>query len=930
MLVGRDVELARLERLLETVRGGSGRAVVVAGEAGVGKTRLVREFATRAGAAELTVAVGRAAPDRAPVPMRALLEACLSLTRSAVLPDAAELGPYAAVLGRLVPEWSMSGTTHEAVPAPLLGEGVLRLVPLVAPGGCVLVIEDVHWADPETLAVLEYLGDYVRSAAVGLVLTIRDAQGADAWSVVDGLVRRDSAELVGLEPLPPADVAAMVRACGVPERAGLAEVAGGLPLLVEELLGERAGVPRGFVDSIERRVADLGAAASGVVLAASVLGQRFDWRLVAAAVELPAEVIGDVLTGAVRAGLMVADGEAYQFRHALTRDAVLDGAPAPRTAALAKRCLAALRARHPELPGELAALAAGLAERADDDAAPDLFRLAGSRAAAEGSLDSVAALFDRAVATARDGPARIAAMDAIAEVHCRAGRLDEAIAAAGQVGLLLREHPDDHVRRRLHVRLARSLAEAARWEAAEDELRPVTVDGRRGRSEPTEAENAEIAVVEAMILLGRHRRVEAARRAREVVEAALRAGRPDLACEASEVVGRAERNHDQGAALAAFERAHAVAVRRALPLAAVSALHELGTIDMFDSGRRDRLLAARAGAEAAGAVRLVAVLDLQLTAAHHMHGDARLAEACAERALEGATTLGIEPMRVMAWALRTCPAGLTGDRAAVEAAIAAIPPGTLDPDPDAQASLWGPRGRPARCCGRTGSPPSSRSRPRPGSSRALPRCTRRPGGGSGCCCAPSTAARPRGRSRRCGAGRRRATARTSPTPSWPRPSWPGGPATGRPQRPPSSGGTRVGSRWAWLRHLGRRLVAEAALADGWGEPVLARRWLTEAADFFDGFGAPAVSAACHELLGGSRPPTRPWRPEGVTAREAEVLALLGDGVTGTREVAARLGISPRTVEKHVEALCRKLAVRTRSQLAALAARHGVDQTRATT
>jgi hypothetical protein len=64
--------------------------------------------------------------------------------------------------------------------------------------------------------------------------------------------------------------------------------------------------------------------------------------------------------------------------------------------------------------------------------------------------------------------------------------------------------------------------------------------------------------------------------------------------------------------VAASGSAHAVAVRHALPLGAVSALHELGTIDMFDSGRRDRLLAVRAGAEGAGAVRLTAVLDLQL------------------------------------------------------------------------------------------------------------------------------------------------------------------------------------------------------------------------------------------------------------------------------------------------------------------------------
>jgi len=123
--------------------------------------------------------------------------------------------------------------------------------------------------------------------------------------------------------------------------------------------------------------------------------------------------------------------------------------------------------------------------------------------------------------------------------------------------------------------------------------------------------------------------------------------------------------------------------------------------------------------------------------------------------------------------------------------------------------------------------------------------------------------------------------------------------------------------WAWLRHLGRRLVAEAALADGWGEP---RTWLTEAAAFFDGFGTPAVAARCRRLLADRAALPDDLRRLGVTPREAEILGLLGQGLTGTRELADHLVISPRTVEKHVEALCRKLGVRSRGQLTALAAR----------
>jgi DNA-binding CsgD family transcriptional regulator len=130
--------------------------------------------------------------------------------------------------------------------------------------------------------------------------------------------------------------------------------------------------------------------------------------------------------------------------------------------------------------------------------------------------------------------------------------------------------------------------------------------------------------------------------------------------------------------------------------------------------------------------------------------------------------------------------------------------------------------------------------------------------------------------------------------------------------------------WPWWRHLGRRLVAEAALQDGWGEPT---RWLGEAAVFFDGFPAPAVASACRSMLRracvspprapGSRQVASVLAARGVTEREAEVLGLVGQGLSNT-EVADRLFLSPRTVEKHVENLARKLGTGTRSQLVAYA------------
>jgi DNA-binding CsgD family transcriptional regulator len=137
----------------------------------------------------------------------------------------------------------------------------------------------------------------------------------------------------------------------------------------------------------------------------------------------------------------------------------------------------------------------------------------------------------------------------------------------------------------------------------------------------------------------------------------------------------------------------------------------------------------------------------------------------------------------------------------------------------------------------------------------------------------------------------------------------------------------LGPLVAWYRQYARRLTAEAALADAWGEPV---QWLREAAAYFAERGDDAVAAACRALLRRAGAPVpRPGRavPEvpaalralGVTRREADVLALVTEGLTN-RELAARLHLSPRTVEKHVAGLLAKTGCRRRAQLAGYVAR----------
>jgi AAA ATPase domain len=160
VIVGRDTELAALGRHLDAAVGGHGQLVLLAGEAGVGKSRLMREITARAAARGLAVLSGRAVPG-APLPFRPLSEALLVASRRSLPTDARELAGFGPQLGRLVPDWP-GGTTALTGPADgspvLVGEAVVRLLRVLGRDtGCVLVLEDLHWADPETLAVVEYL-----------------------------------------------------------------------------------------------------------------------------------------------------------------------------------------------------------------------------------------------------------------------------------------------------------------------------------------------------------------------------------------------------------------------------------------------------------------------------------------------------------------------------------------------------------------------------------------------------------------------------------------------------------------------------------------------------------------------------------------------------------------------------------------------------
>jgi len=179
VVVGRDAELEALRASLTEAVAGTGRAVLLVGEPGIGKSRLAREVAGWAIEEGVPVATGRAVPATTSAAFRPMTEALLQLFRRRPLPDDAGLERWLPLLQPLLPALIEPSPAAE-VPPGVRGEAVLQLLGRAAPGGVVVILEDLHWADPDTVALVEYLGDNVSETSLLLVLTLRDGPASDA------------------------------------------------------------------------------------------------------------------------------------------------------------------------------------------------------------------------------------------------------------------------------------------------------------------------------------------------------------------------------------------------------------------------------------------------------------------------------------------------------------------------------------------------------------------------------------------------------------------------------------------------------------------------------------------------------------------------------------------------------------------------------
>jgi len=948
--VGRDGELRLLGRAITDAGRGQGGAVFVLGEAGIGKTRLLREAERAAVAAGAVVLRGRASNPSDQ--FRALAEALFSVLREPDMPEDHEFAPYRSALSRLVPEWRVRRLPGADDSLLVLAEGVLRLCGRFGrAGGCVVLLDDLHEADEDTLAVVDYLADNAAREGVLMVGTLRAEPGA-AVDLARAAGQRGDAAVVELSRLDDEAVRELaggylaVASEAVPEDVlrRLATHGEGNPFYIEELLAgmvsagrvvqsddswsstdaPRADVPEAVRASVLNRVARLGSLGLRVLRPAALLGDRFPGALVSAVATVGWDDVLAVLRAAAEAQLVVADADSgdYAFRHALTAEALRSGLLPEERAMLSARAAHAIEAAYPELPDPWCVLAGEMWELAGEKhRAAGLFGVAGRRAAAQGAVSTAIALLERGLALChQDGPrlsnAVAELLDTLLDVLIVAGR----VSRATELGARLGRCGEPERRASVHLRLARAAATGGRWETGQREL--ALVRSLLG-PEPARAMSARVDAVAAQLAFtdpAPGRLAQAEKLAARALRAADRVSLPEIACESLELLGSCARVRDLDESDTLFDRALEVADRHDLTLPRVRLLFHLGAQAAIRDADPARLTEAKNTALRSGAVVTALDITAELAMIHLTRAEYDQAELHARRCADTARRLQLNELVLVGLGLRVCVAAHRGRRAEMTEPLEEF--GRLGGhdcewapvvsglglafcsllEEDADRALTEVRQAAKAEANR---PPQYLSYT-PGPRLLLTVLA----GDAGHAELRSLAASASGQAR----WNRQFLALSAAV------------LAGRDGDPDTADAAvrefQESSRpYPLAAHLGLRLLGEAAIADGWGQPG---PWLRTAEEYFHGTGMTTAASACRSLLRRAGVPVRQrrrgtdaipprLRQAGVTAREYEVLTLIAAQLSN-REIARRLFLSPRTVETHVANLLAKTGAASRADL----------------
>ncbi|WP_239175833.1 ATP-binding protein [Actinoplanes cyaneus] len=316
VMIGRDGELRRLARLAASREPA---VAIIAGEPGIGKTRLVHELVAKLSAGTV-VLVGQAEPGSLSRPYEVLLDAIDN--RPGV--DEQQLAALA---------------DPRRSPVERLHTGLTIVNELIGEAPAVIVFEDLHWADSESAALFERIADqHGPRLLIGTYRPDEVTRRRPVAGLLAQLERRHAVTHVRLNRLSPAQTAALLAAATgtpAPLRAATAlhHRTGGNPFFLEELLRALPGfdleelvdqpLPWSLADVLRRQVDDLDPVSHRIVEAATVLGHRIPFDLLAEVTGAGEDELIAVLRDLVTRGVLVESGDdEFAFRHALVREAI--------------------------------------------------------------------------------------------------------------------------------------------------------------------------------------------------------------------------------------------------------------------------------------------------------------------------------------------------------------------------------------------------------------------------------------------------------------------------------------------------------------------------------------------------------------------------------------------------------------------------------
>jgi class 3 adenylate cyclase/tetratricopeptide (TPR) repeat protein len=431
-LVGREEELDLLRRRWERAARGEGQLALVVGEPGIGKSRLVEEFRLKLGETAYTFVEwsssqllqntplhpiaewGRQRFGGAETPARQRL-ADLENTLRLIGLDASE---YAPLLAPLVDIPLPKECAAKLAPEELRPRQLAAMTTWVLAGArsqpVALAFEDLHWADPTSLDLMQALAERGRTAPLFIIATARP-EFRPPWSL------RSHHGVISLSPLDHADVAQMVgelaarHAFSKEVVEGVSERTGGVPLFVEEVArlllerGEAGGlqaIPPTLQQSLAARLDRLGEARE-VAQIGAVLGRDFTYSLLRAVGGVDDPVLQSALDKLASADLLIAEGvrqeASYRFKHALIQDAAYDSLLKSRRQALHRRAAEVLRDQPERAAAEPEVIGHHFTQAGLGDQAIEWWGKAGDQALRRSAFQEAIAHLGKAVAMADKG-----------------------------------------------------------------------------------------------------------------------------------------------------------------------------------------------------------------------------------------------------------------------------------------------------------------------------------------------------------------------------------------------------------------------------------------------------------------------------------------------------------------------------------------------